>query len=231
MTDAVVPIVPTEPTGSVASPSSPHCSVVEPTPSADPGGSAAEPRGLGVRAEFGLSTDLAHVRAVNAAADSTSDLLGVPLSPAERADIAQRDHLARLGSRVIGQIEERPGYGGAWYDQLDGGALHIASTGPDFSPAVRAVIPLGFPVRYDRVQWSLTELTALAKRIGGEMTGRTTLGNLLVSVGAHEPTNTVDVGIDTEAPSDTEAALRRAYPQPSLHVTRSDQRPSRYGWR
>lgn len=222
MTDAEVPIVPTESTGSVDPPSSPHSTVVGPTSTADPGEPPAEPRGLSVRAQFGLSTDPAHVRAVNAAADSTSDLLGVPLSPPERADIAQRDHLSDLGSRVIGQIEGQPGYGGAWYDQLDGGALHIASTGPDFAPAVREVIPPGLPVRYDRVQWPLTELTALAKRIGGEMTGRTPLGNLLVSVGAYEPTNTVDVGIDTDAPSDTEAALRRAYPQPFLHVTRSE---------
>lgn len=222
MTDAVVPIVSSEPTGSVARPSSPYSTAVGPAATADAGGPVAEPRGLGVRALFGLSTDLADVRAVDAAADSTSDLLGVPLSPAERADIARRDHLARLGSRVIGQIEGRPGYGGAWYDQLDGGALHIASTGPDFSPAVRAVIPPGWPVRYDHVQWSLAELTALAERIGGEMRGRTPLGNLLVSVGDNQMTNTVDVGVDTRAPSDAEAALQRAYPQPFLHVIRSE---------
>lgn len=208
--------------GPVASPGTDQSGPVEPAVTADPGGSAVEPRGLGVRARFGLSTDLAHVRAVDAAGDSTSDLLGVPVSPAEHADIERRDHLARLSSRVIGKIEGRPGYGGAWFDQLDGGALHIASTGPDFSPAVRAVIPPGWPIRYDYVQWSLAELTALANRISGEVTGHTPLGNLLSSVGAHQPTNTVEVGILIDAPADTEAALRRAYPQPFVHTTRSE---------
>lgn len=191
------------------------------TTSAGPAASPGAAHDIRVRSEFGLSTDPGYVRAVEAADDSTSDLLGVLISPAERADIAQRDRLQQLGLQVIPRIEEQPGYAGAWYDQLDGGALHIASTGPDFSPAVRAVIPPGFLVRYDRVRWSLAELTVVADRIGDEMSGRTPIGKLLGRVAAHEPTNTVDVGIRVDAPSDTEGVLRRAYPQPFVHVTHS----------
>lgn len=73
---------------------------------------------MGLRAQFGLRSDLPYVRTVDADPSSTTDRLGIPLTPDEAADIGARSDTARaLGTAA----QDLDGFGGIWIDQAAGG--------------------------------------------------------------------------------------------------------------
>lgn len=176
---------------------------------------------LKLRREFGLDTDPAHVKAVENAPDSTDDQLGIALSPPERATLSARFHVQDTAAKtLLPGLEKRPGFGGAWFDQANGGTFHIASTGPDFSQAVQAALPAWFPVSYDHVGTPVAVLNRLVDQLVANVDTGAGHARWISSTNVDEPTNTVQIEVAMNAPAQAEAELRRLHPQPYVRITR-----------
>lgn len=130
-------------------------------PAADVIGGRSDAEILAFRSEFGLATNLASVRE----AVRYDPAWGVPLTPAESDDLADRariqDALAPLEARLEGL--PRSVYGGLYLDQKMGGTVVVAVAGPLDEAAVASLVasaPAGAEVELRPVRYTKAELDA-----------------------------------------------------------------------
>jgi hypothetical protein len=81
------------------------------------------------RAQWGLDQDLAVVRSVDRSTQATRKDLGIPLSPAESANIVARQRLLPVEAAIVTAASKLPGYAGVWVDQPAGGIIHVGVVG------------------------------------------------------------------------------------------------------
>ncbi|RBY78568.1 hypothetical protein DQ239_08440 [Blastococcus sp. TF02-09] len=106
----------------------------------------AESHEIQLRSMFGLRADLSYVRAVDADPESTTDQLGIPLTPDEAADIDARSALGPTVRALVAAAEDLDGYGGIWIDQAAGGVIHLAVAGTwpeETTRLLRSLVPAG----------------------------------------------------------------------------------------
>jgi hypothetical protein len=124
---------------------------------------AAEAAEIALRTQFGLSTDIAHIREVDASSGADVATLGIPLSAAEAANIKARDGLGTIAADVTAAGMSLPSFGGVWIDQQAGGTLRVGVRGAQMSPVLGALIPTSVQYTTYAAQYSYAELVATAQ--------------------------------------------------------------------
>jgi len=127
-------------------------------------------RQVAARAALGLPTDPTYVAGV--AADSTADTsFGVPLTPAEIADLRARPDAAALDPMVSFARRHPADYGGTYIDQAAGGIVDVALTGSARlrTADLAALLPAGVKTRFRSVRWSEQDLTSATSAITKDM--------------------------------------------------------------
>jgi hypothetical protein len=170
-----------------------------------------------LRTESGLRHDEEWIRSVDAASTSTSDALGIPLTPSESADIQGRDRL----NAVLGKIEGAAGksalFGGVSIDQASGGAVRIAMTAnPKESAAASALlstlrnfIPQGVDLEVTVQDASLSELDGIYTTMSNDWAAGKLDNFAITSIGEFGPVVTVTTS--GKSPSEVQSALQSQY--------------------
>jgi hypothetical protein len=164
------------------------------------------------RTSFGLRADLEFIRAV-AKNPAASNEFGVPLLPAEVADIRRRGANA---DRVIPIVQryaaEHPAaFGGLWIDQEHGGIVTVVFTddaelhGRELAGRLAGV---GL-VAIRSARNSESELRALQDRIGADAAWFKTIPAQLQGVGVDPTRNAVEIDISTANPRIAELIVAR----------------------
>ncbi|HEX2766552.1 MAG TPA: hypothetical protein VHR55_07965 [Candidatus Limnocylindria bacterium] len=152
---------------------------------------------LRFRAEFGLPAGEAYVKAVAARSD-VSLAWGVPLTPAEAAEMDRRARLADGMEALNARAATIPELGAVYFDQRAGGEIVVAIAG-DPAPhraALSRLAPEGASVRMERVAYSLRQLLDTQAAILGDRDELSSAGIVINSVTADESGNRVEVGVD-----------------------------------
>jgi hypothetical protein len=138
-------------------------------------GNAAAPRvdaetayQIKLRTEMGLVNTVPQIQAIRSAFPSTATLLGIPLTPDERAQLAARQALTTAAAPVLAAARGLASYGGAWFEQSGTGTIHllfkIGTRPQDIAPATQLLKPdLAIKIAY--VPKSEAELEELQNRI------------------------------------------------------------------
>lgn len=155
------------------------------------------------RSDFGLRSDLEWIRAV--AADPTSDrtTYGVPLTPAEIAELARRSiTLEAFRDQVIEYASAQPDYAGAWIDQLRGGVLVVQFAGTTLvhQAKILSMVRPGAPIEVRQVRWRLSEIQAWQDRVGAEEAWFLTIPAYLYANGPDEVQNRLTVTVSSADP-------------------------------
>lgn len=142
------------------------------------------------------------------------DLIGIPLSDAEHAELLVRDELGRVDAVTTRRaFESRPDFGGVYLDISAGGSLHLLTTG-DPGEVSRWLSPrLRRPDRLTvtRVHHTLAELLEAKAHLvanGESLGGR---GAVVTGLGIDEPGNAVRVSL-AHVSSDARAAVTELLP-------------------
>ncbi len=187
----------------------------------------AESLAIALRAQFGLQNDLSYVRAAESAATSSATVdLGIPLTPAEHAEMVRRDRLSSAGASIDKTFTGAdPTYVGVWLDQASGGILNVSFTADPsqrIAAQLQSLLPAGGSARVTVVPTPLATLTAVAAQITQDMIQNGQHNDLtIVSSGVNVSTDSVTVTILNNAPIGEEAALLARY-GPTLRITRGE---------
>ena len=151
---------------------------------------------LRFRRDFGLTTDLAEVRALMAdpAAYTTYP---VALTPEERAEMERRLAMETQMNPLEEAAEKMPNFAGHWIDQPAGGIIVVAFAGDaeKREPDLRPLLPPGAELQVRNVKHTVAELEALREQIKGDLSD---LGRAGIRVGllyTDLPKNQVIVGV------------------------------------
>jgi hypothetical protein len=183
-----------------------------PTVAATPELDRATAAAVQFRTSFGLRADLDFIRAV--AKDPTaSDEFGVPLLPAEVADIQRRGANAdRVVPIVQRYAAEHPAaFGGLWIDQEHGGIVTVAFTqdaelhGRELAARLAGV----GVVAIRSARYNESELRALQDRIVADDAWFKTIPAQLRGVGIDVIQNAVEIDISTANPRITDLIVAR----------------------
>jgi hypothetical protein len=169
---------------------------------------------LRFRRDFGLTTDLAEVRALMA--DPTAyTTYPVALTPEERAEMERRLAMEGQMTPLEEAAEKMPNFAGHWIDQPAGGVIVVAFAGDaeKREPELRPLVPPGAELQVRNVKHTAAELEAVREQIKGVLSD---LGRAGIRVGllyTDLPTNRVIVGVvdlDSAATARLEALYRDA---------------------
>jgi hypothetical protein len=164
------------------------------------------------RTSFGLRADLDFIRSV--AADKTASTeFGVPLLPAEVADIKSRETNAeRVAPIVNAYAAEHPeAFGGLWIDQEHGGVVTVVFT-RDVEVHTRALVArlAGIGVVAIRsATYNEAELRHLQDRIAADDAWFRSIPAQLQGVGVDPTKNAVEIIISTANPLITDMIVAR----------------------
>lgn len=189
--------------------------------------SLAESHEISLRAQLGLQRDLAYVRNIDAAASSSRTDLGIPLTPAEQADMAGRGRLGNAITAIDKTFKTAdPTYVGAWLDQASGGILNVlytAKPGAEAAARLQALLPPGGSARVAVVPNSLATLTAVQAKVTDEMVrDQQNSDQTIVASAVDLSTNSIAITLLESSPSGEEAALLARY-GPTLTFIRGEQ--------
>lgn len=152
-------------------------------------------RAVSFRQEFGLASDLATVRRI--ATDPSSSLeYGVPLSPAEVAELVRREAITSQLEPLSAALEKDPRFGGMYVVQSEGGRIHIRATHPDpaFTALVEGLLPTGATFVVEPADYTYADLAALRLNMEADFNSlRTDFG--AKHLGVDPKANRVEVGI------------------------------------
>lgn len=163
----------------------------------------AESHEIRLRAQFGLQSDLPYVRTVDADPSSTTDRLGIPLTPGEAADIEARSATVRVLHAAARDLD---GFGGIWIDQPAGGVVHLAMAGSwseETTQRLRSLVPAGQRLVLDEVAVSLAELESLLERLDGAVLSDPSVREHLAGLYLEEQNNAVRLTMLTDTPQET----------------------------
>jgi len=185
-------------------------------------------RDLRIRAEFGLSLHQSSIQAASNGYGTSTDLLGIPLTPAERADIAHRDLLIPMIDRLNQRLINNNVFAGLWIDQHKGGVLHFAQTSGDLSPVVESYITPDHPVVYETFANSLSQLNSTEAAVTAAVLSHHGEARYINSSSVSVPDNAVVLVLKNDAPAGTDQALNRTYGAKRISIRRgvSEARPA-----
>lgn len=184
-----------------------------------PGQTTTRPIAATVRARYSFRSDAAYVAKVASDPTATTDVLGIPLLPAERKEIVRRNALGANIGAISAALTPLGIYGGAWIDNGDGGKLKVAVTKtstPTLEATVSSILH-GQAFQFVHTNITEQELIAISLRVAKSPEWKT---KMVQSSGVHPQTGTVSVVIATEAPKDSESTLGALF-GPALSITRS----------
>lgn len=190
----------------------PAASSPTPTVAATPELDLATRAAVQFRTSFGLRADLEFIRTV-ARDPAASNEFGVPLLPAEVADIRRRGANAdRVVPIVQRYAAEHPAaFGGLWIDQEHGGIVTVLFTqdaelhGRELAGRLAGV----GVVAIRSARYSESELRALQDRIVADEAWFKTIPAQLRGVGVDVTKNAVEIDISTANPRITELIVAR----------------------
>lgn len=167
---------------------------------------------LHFRAGFGLSTELAHVSALehDPAADRT---YSVPLSPAEVADLDQRMVVQNALEPMVEYARLFPEtFAGFYVDQEAGGIVYFGfTTGlAERSAVLMSMAPSGADIRFVDMQRSESQLDALVDVVLHDSEYQASLSIAVHDVGTNVPANSVDIFVEPHSP-EVSATLEQRY--------------------
>jgi hypothetical protein len=178
------------------------------------------------RTSVGLRADVPYIRAVAANPAASSRDFGVPLLPAELAELNAR---ATNTDAVLATIQAytamHPGeFAGLYLDQENGGAvttLWIANL-EGHASAIRSLVRPGSRIAFGTARFSLVDLRALQDQIVADWDWMRPLGIAPMGVGANEMANRVEVEVSSANPN-TAAIVLEHYAAPvGMLVVESD---------
>lgn len=180
-----------------------------------------------VRREFGFRSDSAYLAQVHTRRDTTVRDLGVPLTPAEAAEMARRGALGTFIGRVDKDGRGSRYFGGVRLNQSAGGVIEIlivglGKTDPGaraLERSLRADIPAGTAAASVSVPYSADTLSHAAQAVSDGLTR----GNLR-SLGVRTVSRrgeSLHIGIISGAPGSAEKQLRARFPWPYVVIDRS----------
>jgi hypothetical protein len=183
------------PAGPTATPT--HATIAAPIESP----SAAELNAIRYRTEFGLRADLAYIRAVAANPLASSVEFGIPLLPAELAELNSRAaSVDAIKEIVIAYTEAHPDeFAGIYIDQEHGGLLTTMWTANValHEAAIRAKVRPGAPLAFRSAKYPLSELQTLRDRISGDWNWMRGFAIAPIGVGVDQINNRVEVDVST----------------------------------
>lgn len=155
---------------------------------------------LRFRAEFGLNTDLTYVRSVERRADVSLEW-GLPLTPAEAAELRRRAVVADSMDGLNARAEQIPDLAAVYFDQKAGGQIVIAIAGdPErYRQELTSLVPAGATVRMERAQHTLRQLLATHDAILADRAELAEAGIVVNAVVVDESGNRVEVGVEGSA--------------------------------
>ncbi|SDF50288.1 hypothetical protein SAMN05660662_2390 [Blastococcus aurantiacus] len=162
----------------------------------------AESHEIQLRSQFGLRSDLPYVRTVDADPRSTTDRLGIPLTPEESADIEARSSTVRVLGAAAQDLD---GYGGIWIDQAAGGVIHLGVAGSwseETIQRLRSLVPAGQQLVLEEVAVSLAELESLLERLNDAVLSDPSLRVHLAGLYLEEQNNAVRLTMLTDTPQE-----------------------------
>lgn len=191
---------PPAPTGSSSS-------LAAPTPSL-PGDIAAA---IDVREQYGLRSDVDYVRQVATNPHATADVLGIPLLPAEVADLrARAADRSRLWSTVEAYGKQHPAeWAGMYLDEAGGGDIITWFTQhvPGHEAALRRLTGPFARLRVEQATRTLADLQARVEQIEGEGAWFAAAGAPLSFAEVSEPENMVLAYVSSSDPNAPAAIL------------------------
>ena len=182
------------------------------------------PYAVKIRAEMGLNSDADYINGVAGRADSTTDVMGTPLTPSERADILGREVLTQWVEIVQAAAVGDPAFAGTWIDQTAGGVLHIAAAGPDANGtfnSLRPLLPDSDQIIFDRVDYSLSTIRATQALITDDLVARKPFISHVIESAVSTQENRVVLTVDSQMSSEDRQALATSY-GPAVEIRISD---------
>jgi hypothetical protein len=159
------------------------------------------------RTDLGLDADSAYVLHVATDPKASSSAYGIPLLPAEQADLDARGQLQRQLWPLEDYIADHPQeIAGIWLDQQHGQLVVVQQTGSvALSSPAADLVPAGATVRIQQVTFSHDLLAGVAAAISSDIKALGGQGIPVVSVGIDVPNNLVKVGLNPVSAAATEA--------------------------
>lgn len=186
------------------------------------------------RAEFGLttnpriiSTSLSNINSQSV--EQNLDVLGIPLTNAEAANIRSRDSLGSTGAAITNKVlnltKNADSVGNPWIDQAAGGVLHIQVTSPsltvktsqvatELAPSARVVV--------DTVSHSRSELQQIASDVQNLMISKQGIGQYIISAKTSDTTNSFDVMITPKTPPNLIRSMENKWGSTGLKIIKSE---------
>lgn len=184
-----------------------------------------QPYAVKIRSEMGLNSEVGHILSVATRSDSTGDVMGTPLTPAESADIEGRQVLNKWADTVESVVTGEPSYAGMWIDQKAGGVLHIAIAGPHGESTytnLRKLLPVGDRVVFDHANYTLTALRAAHAAVTADLVARKPLFKYVRESAVSIRANRVSLTIDGKMPAAEQNELSKSY-GPTVALRTSSQ--------
>ena len=196
--------------------------------------SAPEAEAMRFRADFGLDAGIDHVASVaarQAAGGVVDERYGLPLLPAEAAEIDRRIAIQEGLGPLKDLLRQDPeSYGGHYIDQRDSGTIvvQLAGDGGPTAAAIERALPAGATYRVEQVQRTAASLEALVDRITADAKDLRQDGIEVVSVALSYRGNTVEVGV-ANLTGDEVPTLQGRYGAAALQVTANTIEPDSHG--
>ena len=167
-----------------------------------------------LREAFGLRADPEYVAQVAEDPAATTAELGIPLLPAEAAEIRRRFAAQdRMGALTAYGAEHRDQFGGLYIDQQAGGTVVLLFTGDiaQHQRAVAALAPAGVRTVVRQVRHTEAELEALQQQLTREMDALQPRGVEFITSWTDVERNIVQLEAKSNDPT-LEATLEAAHP-------------------
>ncbi|MGY2128427.1 hypothetical protein [Blastococcus sp. SYSU DS0617] len=184
---------------------------------------------IALRAQFGLRSDLSYVRKVDADPGSTTDRLGIPLTPDEAAAIDARS--ATVGA-LHAAAQDLDGFGGIWIDQAAGGVIHLAVAGTWSEETVqrlRSLVPAGQQLVLEEVAVSLAELESLLGRLNDVSLSDPSIREHLAGLYLEEQNNAVRLTMLTDTPQEALDRIAQEFGGPGFVLDSAAEGGYSYG--
>jgi len=164
------------------------------------------------RTTFGFDASASRVAASFADRSAfPNDEFGVPLTPAEAADMNRRIRLQQDAIPAAEFAASRPNYAGIYRDQLSGGipVFLFTEVGSDDASAIQALLPKGAAFRVERAARTFSDLLEIQSQIGDAIPDLSKLGVDVILTGIDEQANKVVVGLTSDLRSGGETLRGR----------------------
>lgn len=171
---------------------------------------AVEARSLPLRRALGLSTDRARVSALAHDRDAVLRGLtsyGIPMTPAERAEMARRERVSAAAGRLQRRLDDSPEYAGRYTDQAAGGLIYLGYTDHVKRHLAAARRQFAYPerLRAFKARYSNRQLLAADRRLTRSIPRLRAEGIKVALVAIDDRRNRLRVMVDSDL-----ATARRA---------------------